>query len=460
MPALKAKKPALLSLDTIPKLIGVISVLYSAVTYLYQQNKTIEETQNKNFREIVANLASENKAERLSSAINLGTFVNRGSFLNKNSSPYQNEAIDALVNMVLIELDTDILQVISSNLKKLEPDKYKEIVGKLLTIDRSGFIYKEAIKYRFIDIQILNGTRSINNYQDGENLKSYDKRLGEIDIIKVQSSENKKEENNSTPDPSAHETSAGLVNELLSQTISTKYKESLNREKDFENMINKNKYRSELISNFTIDFLSISRKQQIEGLELYQNSWNYAVISDLKLPKINIKLSAITSALIQGNDFSHAEIKNTTFANSSMRDNNFSNSDIQASLFSNVISFRGTNFRNTRFKDVFFTLADVDGANFQGAEGLKPVYFFRAKNLDKADFDEDFRSELAQFQQDPKNEEKFKQDVRSSTLTTQRIDELFKAVEKQASEEKLDTLLNIKEIEKSQNANGIVKPKL
>jgi uncharacterized protein YjbI with pentapeptide repeats len=458
MPALKAKKSGLLNLDTIPKLIGVVSVLYSAVTYLYQQNKTIEETQNKNFREIVANLASENKAERLSSAINLGTFVKRGSFLNKNSSPYQDEAIDALVNMVLIELDTDILQVISSNLKKLEPDKYKDIVGKLLTIDRSGFIYQDAIKYRFLDIQNLNGTWNINN-QDGKNLKSYDKRLGDIDTISYDSPEVQKAENISRPDSSAHQNSTGLVNELLSQTISTKYKESLSREKDFENMISKNKYRSELISDFTIDFLSISRKQQIEGLELYQNSWNYAVISDLKLPKISIKLSAITSALIQGNDFNHAEIKNTTFANSVIRDTNFSESDIQASLFANVTSFKGTDFTKAKFNDVFFALADVGGANFQGAEGLKPVHFYKAKNLDKALFDEQLKSQLVQFQKDPQNGEKFEQEVQNSNLTAQRIDELFKVVGKVDSSDKVDILPTSKGIGKSQSLMGDVKPK-
>jgi hypothetical protein len=111
MPILREKKA---NFDVIKLLQSLSSfvVVVPVVLGLFQYRQSVEETQDKNFREIVAHLSSDKKTERLASATSLGTFI-------YEENPRNDEAIDTLVNMILIESDTDILQAINSSFKGL-----------------------------------------------------------------------------------------------------------------------------------------------------------------------------------------------------------------------------------------------------------------------------------------------------------------------------------------------------
>lgn len=371
---------------------AVVAALPLLLAFL-EYKKSVKDNTDKNFREIVTHLSSEKKTERLASATNLGTFINA-------DSQYNNDAIDILVNMILIESDTDILQAISSSLKKIEPSEYASLVDKLIKLDSVSFTYQDSLEYK------LKYLRSSN-----------EKQKSDIETLQTKITKDEKEVQ-----------IKNIADKLLLESYQSIFKDNLKKENELDELLKKNKYRKELISNFTISILANARKYPITGLELYQNSWNYVVLLDLKLPEIIIKNSALGLSTINGADFHKANVISSAFSFSSIKNTNFSGSTISTSIFDSLESLKGTDFSNTQFKDVFFAYTNVSGANFTGAKGLEPLNFYKATNLNEAIFDEDFKKRLAESHIETVSEDDFKKFLTTSSLNKLRRDELLETI--------------------------------
>lgn len=219
------------------KFTGAVVAALPLLLGFLEYKKSVKEITDKNFREIVAHLSSEKKTERLASATNLGTFINE-------DSQYNHDAIDILVNMILIESDTDILQAISSSLKKIEPSEYASLVDKLIKLDSVSFTYQDSLEYKL---------KYLKN--------SNDKQKSDIETLQAKISKDEKAAN-----------AKNSADNLLLESYQSIYKDNLKKEYELDELLKKNKFRKELISNFTISLLANARKHPITGLELYQNS--------------------------------------------------------------------------------------------------------------------------------------------------------------------------------------------
>ncbi len=201
----------------------------------------------------------------------------------------------------------------------------------------------------------------------------------------------------------------------------------LNLERNFfyyDSEANRNEIAShqDIANRFISLFLGITRTNRIEDLRFNQNSLRYTALSEVLLSKTLFKNSAFEGSNISETEFVDSKIINTVFSYSELSECNFKNSEIISSLFFDD-TFLGVKFDGTKFNDVFFTNSDLSGADFTKAEGLKPIYFYRCKNLDKAKFDNNFKKELGKV---PADDTEFLVYVNQSSLTPQRINELMK----------------------------------
>lgn len=177
------------------------------------------------------------------------------------------------------------------------------------------------------------------------------------------------------------------------------------------------------VSNFIASFLSLTRTNPIDSLVFYQNQMNEVVLTDVILKKSYIKYCAFGSSNMINANFSNSKIINTSFTSSVIDSCNFSFCDIESSLFNQLLTSKGTTFQGSTFNNVFFTGSDLTGVDFRGVNGLKPIYFFKAYNIDKAIFDKGFKEEVENIKSI--NDSEFINYVKNSTLTIGSIDNLF-----------------------------------
>lgn len=386
MTMLKNKKSGF-DIIGIIKSLGALAVIIPLVLGFLQYKQSVQENQDKNFREIVALLSSDKKQERLASATNLGTFIKEGN-------PYNQEAIDILINMVSIESDIDVIQSIRGSLEKIVPTDYKIVIEKLLKIERNHFIYNNYLSKRL-------RARIDENNEESSKIKEFEK------------TGIKPKQKDYQPQSAA--------DRLLYESYQLRFKESLQEERDLDNQIDNQPFLQELITKFIISF---SQQKPVEGLELYQNSWISVALTDVKLPKIIIKRSVISSATIINTDFNHSLIENSELSYSEITNTDFSGSTINASLLKNITTLKNTTFQGTAFKDVFFTHTNVAGADFTGATGLHPMNFYKAINLDQAIFDKEFAKQLNTV--NSISDDEFRAYVQKTTLTQFDIQVIFK----------------------------------
>lgn len=385
------KTKAQFGLSDIIKSLGVLAVVIPLILGYMEYKQAVQENQNKNFREIVSGLSSDAKQNRLASASNLGTFIKEGN-------PYYNEAVDILINMVAIESEIDVLQAIRSSLEQTSPEDHKMVIQKLLKLGRNSFIYKEYLEEK---------QKSDQRTTKNEFLK-YQNLLKDIEEKSLQSKQK------------------AVQMEL--EAYKQRYLESMKRQKESELIYSEQPFRKERTAKFILSFLSFARKTPLKGLELYQNSWNYVVLADLKLPEISIIRSAVSSATIANVDFNHAKIENSTFFLSGLSNTDFSGSTIKATLFDQLKSLKNVSFKDVSFEDVFFTGSDLKGADFSSAKGLKPVYFYKAINLDQAKFDAEFAKQLEGIKEKISDTD-FRDYVRKSSLSRFKQREIFKTLD-------------------------------
>jgi len=384
------------SLGDIIKILGALAVIIPLVLSYMQYKQSVQESQDKNFREIVSDLSSQEKQSRVASASNIGTFIN-------DDNPYYDEAINILVNMVPIESDIDVLQAIRSSLEKISAQEKKTVIQQLLKLDRNSFIYGAYLREKLkADTAVTEKEKS--KYQELlTHIGKQDESLTE-NALKLELEEYKK-----------------------------RYQESMHRQKKLELVNSELSFRAELMSKFVTGFLSFTKQNPIEGIELFQNTWNYVQLIDLQLPKTIIKRSVLSSARIEGTDFSKSFIEHTSFFNSIISNTNFSGSIIQSTSFDKLWSLKNVSFKRAIFDDVFFTGSNMQGADFTGAKGLSPFFFYRTTNLKKAQFDDGFLTQLAEI--DSITDEKFRNYVNGSSLSIQGQKELLETLDSLAAEE-------------------------
>lgn len=370
---------------------NIISIFIPLITLIITANTQFSDYMRKssdeNFRSIVKLLSSENKEERLAAASNMGTFIKEGSrwpyVFNKSGNENTDNAIDILINRVSVELDYNVLNAIKGSLmkiKKKEHDEYKKIIQKLLDVDRNIFIQNYALK-KWKDDSQKEYFQKENEYATRLKAKEVDKTI--LDNIK--------------------------------EEMKRKQDAYLKREKDFSEL----SMHKQVNADFIAAFLDVTKYYPIEGLNFYLNSLNSARLFGLNFKKSNFERSAISNSIIEEATFDGATIIDTLFTFSDLTKSRFVDCKITASLFNHISSFKGASFSAVEFNDVFFVGSDLTEANFKGAKGLKPIYFYKAKNIEKAEFDNEFKIKLTNelgIDSVKMTDEKFLEYIKSSEL--------------------------------------------
>jgi|GEM_PF-3113078 len=369
-----AEKKKVFELSDLLKILGAFALFIPLMTAAIQYRQSVKQDLAKNFRGIVEMLSSQDREKRLAAATNMGIFIKKGE--------YSNEAIDILINRLSTELDYNVLNAIKGSLeKKRGRDEYREVIVKLLGINRNMFIqkypletWKENSKEEYLQKE--------NEYNN--NLKA---KINKTILDNIKEEMKKKQ---------------GIYFE---------------RERDFSEL----KMHEQVTADFISMFLEGTKDNPIKDLNFYQISMNKSLMIGLKLYDSKFKSSALSSSTINETDFDGSTIIDTVFTRSDLTKSSFKGSVITASLFDQA-TLKDVNFSGSELKDVFFAGSDLTASDFRGAKGLKPEYFYKAENIDKAVFnDEKSKKEMV---------EKVKEDdfigfINKSELTEQRKDGLF-----------------------------------
>lgn len=344
--------------DYIKLITAVGVILIPLVTIYVEYRQSIERNQETIFRGIVKDLSSIEKQNRVTGATNLGAYV-------REQNKYHDTAIEILINFVALETDSDVLDAIGWSLQKVDPKYHRSVLYKLLKVNRSMFL---------------------NEYVTGQRV-ALAKKSFEIGIEEVSKVVQKPVYNTGPVDGLAQsETSPEKIwkEKIVLDELNHIYKLrkiNLNMEE-----------RRMLTANFIASYLTVIQPLP-KNIEFSQSSLNYILLNNIDLSNASLINSAFSLSVLKKIDFSGSKIENSVFTDSSLEGSRFSNSEFTETLFDFVI-LKSVDFKNSTFSDVFFLYADLDKADFTGAKGLKPVYFYRARNKNKAIFDDAFRQEL------------------------------------------------------------------
>jgi uncharacterized protein YjbI with pentapeptide repeats len=339
------------------KLGGALAVVVPLVTAVLQYRESVQQDLDKNFRSVVEKLSSQNREERLSSASTIGTFIQRGLLFKDR---YYDESIVLLINRLSIELDYSVLNAIKGSLEKTDKEEYGNILEKLLAIERNTFIQRPTM----------------------ENLKSTRNRTFTDGIETYMGTEAKFQKTNSESD------------KVILNAIGEDVVGKLDRYSDTDKQLSELDTHDRVVADFISIFLTSTKGYPLKGLKLYLNSLNFVRLLDLDLSNSTFERSALSVSTIQNTKFNGSTITDTLFSYSVLTKSSFTNCTISSSLFDEADLYR-VDFSGSKFnEDVFFTGSDLTATNFHGTEGLKPIYFYKAKNIDKAIFDPEFKKEL------------------------------------------------------------------
>lgn len=366
-----AEKKKVFELSDLLKIFGVLALFIPLMTAVIQYRQSVKQDLDKNFRGIVEMLSSQDREKRLAAATNMGVFIKKGE--------YSNEAIDILINRLSTELDYNILNAIKGSLRKKRGRKeLKDVIVKILGINKNIFIqnyalkkWKEESEKEYFEKEAL-----YNNFKN----KKSDKTI--LDNIK--------------------------------EEMKLKQKVYFDRERDFKELPMHEQVTADFISMF------LEETKDIEDINFYLNSLNKVRLLKLNFIRSTFERSAISSSTVEETIFDNATIIDSLFTFSDLTKSRFvNNCKITASLFNHISSLKGVSFSGSEFNDVFFTGSDLTEANFKGAKGLKPIYFYKAKNIKKAEFDNEFKIKLTNelgFDSEKMADEKFLEYIKSSEL--------------------------------------------
>lgn len=369
------------------KLLGGLAVFIPLIAGMLQYRQSVQQDLDQNFRSVIEKLSSQNREERLAAASSMGTFINK-------DGKYYNEATDILINRLSIELDYNVLNAIKASLEKIEKEDYNKVITKLLDIERNIFIQENALE------------SWKDNAKDAfeESEKRY---LSREALFKQYKSDVDKE-----------------MLDNLKKDMNVRWETYSNRVKDFKELT----MHKQVVSDFLSIFLKLTRTYPIEGVEFFRNSMNYVTMIELNLIKAKFIRSAFSSSNILNSDLDGSTILHTVFSFSDLTNSRFVNCNIKASLFDQA-ELRNVDFSGSELKDVFFAGSEMTGANFRSVRNLIPIYFYKARNIDKALFDPEFKKELDE--KLPKvSEDEFKDYVKNSELIDLRVTEIFETLDK------------------------------
>ena len=387
-----AEKKKVFELSDLLKILGALAVFIPLITAVVQYRQSVKQDLDKNFRAIVKELSSKDREERIAAAANMGTFITKDFYFLKDvKGGYYEEAVDILINRLSTELDYNVLNAIKGSLLKMDKEDYKKNIEKILGINRNMFIQNYALSTWEKD--------SKNEYTQKEN--EYNNNLkAKID-----------------------KTILGNIKEEMIRKRGIYF----DREKDYLEL----NMHKQVTADFISMFLEGTKDNPIKDLNFYQISMNESLMIGLKLFDSKFKSSALSSSTINETDFNGSTIIDTVFTSSDLTKSSFKGCTITASLFDQAI-LKGVDFSDsettkTKFKDVFFVGSDLTGANFTGIPDLQPEYFYGAKNIDKAVFDDEkSKKEMAEkVKKVEEKEDDFIRFINKSELTEQRKDGLF-----------------------------------
>lgn len=360
--------------------VTIFAVFIPLMTAALQYEQSVQEQSDENFRALIEKLSAGNTNERVAAATSMGTYI-------KKDGPFYDQAIDVLVNTVSIERDPNVLNAIRGSLEKIDKKDYKSVIEKLLAVDRNLFIYEYP-------------TNSWKHRTE-KDITTSEKKIKEVLAQENESKVNK------------------IILDNLENDLKQKQETYSKFEKDYNNL----KLNEEFVINFISSFLN-SIESPIINLNFYRNSMSYTVLQDLKFTRSRIYRSAFSYSTITNTTFDEVTIVNSAFTFSKISKSKFVDSKIESSLFDQVI-FEDVNFSGSEFKDVFFAGADLTKVNFKDIKGLKVIYFYKAKNIDKAKFDDDFKNKI-DISLKNMTEVEFKEYINNeSELSGQRRNDLF-----------------------------------
>lgn len=369
------------------KLLGSLAIFVPSVSGTIQfldYTKANQQASDENFRTIVEKLSSQNRDDRFVAASNIGRFIRKGFFFKDG---YYYEAVDILINRTSIELDYNVFPVIFDSLQKIDDKEY--VIKKLLDKNRNIFIQEDTL-----NTWIKEAKRDLEKEE-----REYIKR--EALLEKYKSGVDK------------------IILDNLKENMKQKLEIFNNREKN----LNELKMHQKINVDFISLFLKESKNLEKLMLNFYQNSLNRLLLTGVNLSNARFEKSALSASVIEDNEFYGSTIIDTVFTFSDLTKSSFKYCTITASLFDQAI-LNDVSFSGSELKDVFFAGSDLSGADFRGARGLMPIYFYAAKNIDKAKFDEEFKNNL--FNELPKIiEDDFKKYIENSELSKTRKEDLF-----------------------------------
>jgi len=141
----------------------------------------------------------------------------------------------------------------------------------------------------------------------------------------------------------------------------------------------------------------------LPGIDLSTANLSKANLSESNLLKANLsganlQGASLVKTFIQGADFSKADLSKADLLESNLQEAKLSGANFQgASLVKTHMlqaHLQETNLSQADLSEANMDGADLSGANFQGAKNLNPDQVKRAKNWEKAKYDEEFSKKL------------------------------------------------------------------
>lgn len=373
--------------SNIMKVLGSLAIFIPLMTGIFQYRVSIHQKLDENFRSIAEELYSKDSEKRVAAASKMSTFLSKGIFKNE----YYYETIDILINRLSIEVDYHVVNAIIGSLKRIDDIKdFKEIIKKLLDRNRNLSIQKEV------------GVRDVG-------------RLFSSNIVELSKTKGWLREKRM---PVSH---PNLIKETSNET--SNYLESM---KDYNAL----EIHRQVVTDAIITLLSSTKiDQKSFPTSFLYNNLNSTTIRGLNFENVNIRGSSLRATFIEETKFNHSVIENTDFTFSELADSDFVECSIKWSLFDHV-DLKNVTFSKTKFTDVFFKDSDLTGVRFVGTEGLKAVYFYKAKNIDKAKFVDNVDKDRILEELKKITDDKFEKYVRNeSTLTNHMQNELLKVAD-------------------------------
>lgn len=342
-----------ITLSDLIKFIGVLAVFIPLMNAILQYRLSIQNEMDENFRVIVDKLSSKDIESRLAAASSLGTFITKGK-------KYYDEAIDLLMNRLSIELDQNVLNAIRGSLEKIRgKQEYRKVIEKLLSTNRYL-----ATRTHVLDEQLESAE---NAYSLSKN--RYTEMTNQIGNYKSED--------------------ASVILDNLIKDMDAKRKLYYEREK----VTGELEFHHQVIYGFISGFLRFKKYQEIENIIFFINRLEDVNLVDLNLSKSEIKYSLLAKSIIWHTKFNGSFISYTNFEEIFFSNTTFIDCEITQSIFI-LSNLTNVDFSGSVFRDVFFTGSDLTGTRFNNVTGLKPIHFYKTKNLNKAIFDPAFKKEL------------------------------------------------------------------